>query len=72
MGLENSNLLLIPDIFILDCLHLAKERHYWIVREVIERSIRDIQVYFGQIGTDVKTLLKMSHNTLTRDEEYVK
>ncbi len=50
-------------------LLLGDDRRYWVEHEIIENNIRNIQVDFGQIGTDVKVPLKMSHKTLRGTEE---
>ena len=60
-----------PLFSILDGLRLDSERRYWIERRETEGNICDIQVDTGQMSTDVKILLPMTHNTLTRAEEYV-
>ena len=56
----------------LDGLRPDSVRRYWIDTKVMKRNISDIQVDIGQISSGVEILLKMSHNTLTRVEEYVK
>ena len=61
-----------PLFSILDGFRPDSDRHYWIECNVMEKNISDIQVDSGQISTGVEILLKMSHNTLTRVEEYVK
>jgi hypothetical protein len=48
---------------ILDGLRLDNERHYWIERREAEGNICDIEVDTGQMATEVKIALLMSHNT---------
>jgi len=60
-----------PLFSILDGLRLDSERRYWIEHREIEGNIRDIGVDTGQMSTGVEILLPMSHNTLTRAEEYI-
>jgi hypothetical protein len=57
---------------ILDGFHPDSDRHYWIVRKVMEMDNSDIQVNSGQISTGVEILLKMSHKALTSSEEDIK
>ena len=61
-----------PLFSILHGLRRKSERRYLIERKVMEKNTSDKQVDSGQMSTGVEILLKMSHNTLTRVEEYVK
>jgi len=61
-----------PLFLILDGLRLDSERRYWIERRETEGNICDIEIDTGQISTGVEIRLQMSHNVLTRSEEYVK
>jgi hypothetical protein len=46
-------------------------RCYWIRQQETEADNGDIQEGLRQIETEVKIALSVSHNTLTRAEEYV-
>jgi hypothetical protein len=59
-----------PLFSILGGLHLDGERRYWIECSEKEGSISDIEADTGQTSTGVEIVLQMSHNTLTRAEEY--
>jgi len=60
-----------PLFSILDGLRLDNKRRYWIEHREAERNIYDIEAESGQTSTSVKIALPMSHNTLTRAEEYM-
>jgi len=60
-----------PLFSILDGLRLDGERRYWIERLEAHEDNCDIVADTGQASTGVEILLQMSHNTLTRAEEYV-
>jgi len=60
-----------PLFSILDGLRLDGERRYWIREHSKDGNISDIGEDFGQIATEVKIALPMSHNSLTTIEEYV-
>ena len=64
-----------PDFEILfrlmDGLRADTERRYWTKDHSAEVNICDIREDLGQMGTEVKIFLPMSHNTLTSAEEYV-
>ena len=47
-------------------------RRYWIREQGEEGNIDDIGEEMEQVVTKVKIALPMSHNTLTRAEEYIK
>ena len=47
------------------------ERRYWIRERGTEADIGDIQEGLEQIETEVKIAIPMSHNVLTKAEEYV-
>jgi hypothetical protein len=61
-----------PLFSILDGFRPDSDRYYWIECNVMEKSISDIQVDFGQISTGVEILLKMSHKALTSSGEDIK
>jgi hypothetical protein len=60
-----------PLFSILDDLRLDSERRYWIEHRDMEGNINDLGVNTRQMGTAVEIVLQMSHNTLTRAEEYI-
>ena len=60
-----------PLFSILHGLHLDSERRLWIEYRVTEEDICDMKIDIGQVGTGVKIVLQMSHNSLTRAEEYI-
>ena len=45
---------------------------FWIERLEASEDNCDIEEDLGQVSTGVKIVLQMSHNILTRTEEYVK
>ena len=60
-----------PLFSILDGLRLDGKRRYWIDHGEAEGKICDIEVDNGQMSAGVEIVLQMSHNTLTRAEEYI-
>ena len=48
------------------------DRRFWIEQLEASEDNCDIEEDMGQMSTGVKIVLQMSHNTLTRTEEYVK
>ena len=52
-------------------LHLDTERRLWIEYRVTKEDFCDMKIDIGQVGTGVGIVLQMSHNTLTRAEEYI-
>ena len=60
-----------PLFSILDALRLDGERRYWIEHRETEGNICDIEVDNEQMSAGVEIALQMSHNTLTRAEEYI-
>lgn len=60
-----------PLFSILDGLRLDSERRYWIERREVEENNSDIKEDTRHMSTGVEILLSVSHNTLTRVEEYV-
>lgn len=48
------------------------DRQFWIGRLEASEDNCDIEEDLGQVSTGVKIVLQMSHNILTRSEEYVK
>ncbi len=61
-----------PLFAILDGLHKDGDLRYWIEPVEAQEDIKDIEEGTGQISTGVKTFAPVSHNALTRIEEYVK
>ena len=57
---------------ILDGVRLDSERRYWIERLEASEDNCDIEEDMGQMETGVKIAFPVSHNSLTRSEEYVK
>ena len=60
-----------PLFSILDGLRPDTDRRYWIREYSAEVDIVDIGEELGQMETEVKIALPVSHNTLTIVEEYV-
>lgn len=61
-----------PLFSILEGLRLDGERRYWIEPGEMEgRNICGVEVDTGQRSTGVEIRFSMSHNTLTRAEEYI-
>ena len=56
---------------ILDGLRQDSNRRFWIERLEAQENNCDIGVDTGHMITGVEILLQMSHNTLTRAEEYM-
>jgi hypothetical protein len=52
-------------------LRQDEKRYFWIEGLVTQGNNRDIEADTGQMSTDVKIALPVSHNTLTIVEEYV-
>jgi hypothetical protein len=48
------------------------DRRFWIGRLEASDDNCDIEEDTGQVSTGVEIVLQMSHNILTRTEEYVK
>ena len=46
-------------------------RRFWIERLDASEDSCDIEEEMGQVSTGVEIVLQMSHNTLTRAEEYI-
>jgi hypothetical protein len=61
-----------PLFSILDGMRQDVDRRFWIERLEVPDDNSDIEEDMGQMSTGVKILLQMSHNILTRTEEYVK
>jgi hypothetical protein len=55
----------------MDGLRSDEEGRYWIECLEAQKDNWDIEADTGQVSTGVEILLQMSHNTLTRAEEYV-
>ena len=60
-----------PLFSILDGLRLDGERCYWIEHREAVGNICGAEVNTGQMSAGVEILLPVSHNTLTRAEEYI-
>ena len=60
-----------PLFSILDGLRQDANRRFWIERLEAQENNCDIGVDTGHMITGVEILLQMSHNTLTRAEEYI-
>jgi len=56
---------------LMDGLRPDAERRYWIREHGTDENICDIGGDLGQMATEVKIALPMSHNSLTTIEEYV-
>lgn len=61
-----------PLFSILDGMRQDADRRFWIERLEAQENNCDIDEDTGHISTGVEIVLQMSHNTLTRAEEYVK
>jgi hypothetical protein len=48
-----------------------EHRRFWIVYQEADEDACDIREDLGQEGMEVKIAFPMSHNTLTRAEEYI-
>ena len=60
-----------PLFALLDGLHPDGDLRYWIEPLEAQTDTRDIEACTGQMSDGVKTFPQMSHNALTRIEEYV-
>jgi len=60
-----------PLFSILDGMRHDAERRFWIESFVTPEDNCDVEEDTGQLSTGVEILLQMSHNTLTRAEEYI-
>jgi len=60
-----------PLFSILDGMHQDADRRFWVGRLKASDDNCDIEEDMGQMSTGVKIVLPMSHNALTRAEEYV-
>jgi hypothetical protein len=60
-----------PLFFILDGLRHDADRRFWIESFVTPEDNCDVEEDTGQVSTGVEIVLQMSHNTLTRAEEYI-
>ena len=56
---------------ILDGMRQDAGRRFWIEQTEAQENNCDIEEDTGQVSTGVKIVLQMSHNTLTRAEEYI-
>jgi hypothetical protein len=56
---------------LLNNLRVDEQRRFWIAYPEADENDCDIREDLGQIGTEVKIVFPMSHNTLTRAEEYI-
>lgn len=52
-------------------LQVDDRRRFWILYPVADEDICDIENELGQIATEVKIVLPVSHNTSTIAEEYI-
>jgi hypothetical protein len=60
-----------PLFSILDGLRQDTDRRFWIEPVEAQEDNCDIEADTGQMSTGVEIVLPMSHNTLTRAEEYI-
>jgi DNA-binding NarL/FixJ family response regulator len=60
-----------PLFSILDGLRHDADRRFWIESFVTPEDNCDVEEDTGQVSTGVEIVLQMSHNTLTRAEEYI-
>ncbi|OGO38602.1 MAG: hypothetical protein A2W35_11320 [Chloroflexi bacterium RBG_16_57_11] len=60
-----------PLFSILDGLRQDTDRRFWIERLEAQGNNSDIEADTGQMSAGVEIRLQMSHNTLTRAEEYM-
>ena len=56
---------------LLNNLRVDEQRRFWITYPEVDEDTCDIREDLGQMGTEVKIALPVSHNTLTIVEEYV-
>jgi hypothetical protein len=61
-----------PLFSILDGMHQDADRRFWIERVEAQGNNCDIEADTGRMSTGVEIQLQMSHNVLTRSEEYAK
>jgi hypothetical protein len=61
-----------PLFSILDGMRQDAVRRFWIESFVTPEDNCDVEEDTGQVSVGVEIVLQMSHNTLTRAEEYVK
>ncbi len=61
-----------PLFAILDGLHKDGDLRYWIELLEAQADTRDIEGCTGQMSAGVKTFPRMSHNALTKAQEYIK
>ena len=57
---------------LLNNLRVDDQRRFWIEYCEANENVCDVRETMGQEGVEVKTFAPMSHNALTRIEEYVK
>ena len=60
-----------PLFSILDGMRQDAGRRFWIEQTEAQENNCDIEEDLGQVSTGVEIVLQMSHNTLTRAEEYI-
>ena len=60
-----------PLFSILDGLRQDTDRRFWIEPVEAQEDNCDIEADTGQMSTGVEIQLQMSHNALTKEEEYV-
>ena len=60
-----------PLFSILDGLRHDADRRFWIESFLTPEDNSDVEEDTGQVSTAVEIVLQMSHNTLTRAEEYI-
>ena len=60
-----------PLFSILDGMRQDTDRRFWIEQLEASEDSCDIEEDMGQVSTGVEIVLQMSHNTLTRAEEYI-
>jgi hypothetical protein len=60
-----------PMFSILDGMRQDTDRRFWINRLEASEDSCDVEEDMGQVSTGVEIVLQMSHNTLTRAEEYI-
>jgi hypothetical protein len=60
-----------PLFSILDGMRQDTDRRFWTERLEASEDNCDIEEDLGQVSIGVKIVLQMSHNTLTRAEEYI-
>ena len=60
-----------PLFSILDGMRKDADRRFWIEQIEAQEDYCDIEAGTGHMITGVEIVLQMSHNTLTRAEEYI-